>query len=140
MKRLRFVVFWLHLAAGVTAGLVILVMSITGALLALKPQILNAIEKDVRFVTAPASATRMGVRAIVASVERERPGAKPATVALQSDRRASAAVSLGRDGTVRGIHAGFAGRASGEFYTQTKREVTDLLEKLLAENNTVASR
>ena len=48
MRQLRATVFWLHLAAGVTAGLVILVMSITGALLALKPQILNVITKELR--------------------------------------------------------------------------------------------
>ena len=47
---------------------------------------------------------------------------------------------LGRDGRVRGVHAGFAGRASGEFYTQTKREVTDLVEGLLAESTSAAAR
>ena len=47
---------------------------------------------------------------------------------------------LGRDGRVRGVHAGFAGRASGEFYTQTKREVTDLVESLLAEATSAAAR
>jgi hypothetical protein len=44
MKAFRTALFWLHLAAGVAAGLVILVMSVTGALLALKPQIVNRIE------------------------------------------------------------------------------------------------
>ena len=47
---------------------------------------------------------------------------------------------LGRDGRVRGVHAGFAGRASGEFYTQTKREVTDLVENLLAESTSANAR
>ena len=47
---------------------------------------------------------------------------------------------LGRDGRVRGVHAGFAGRASGEFYTRTRREVTDLVERLLAESTGAAAR
>lgn len=47
---------------------------------------------------------------------------------------------LGRDGRVRGVHAGFAGRASGEFYTQTKREVTNLVESLLADSTSAAAR
>ena len=47
---------------------------------------------------------------------------------------------LGRDGRVRGVHAGFAGRASGEFYTETKREVTELVEGLLAETASAAVR
>jgi hypothetical protein len=46
----------------------------------------------------------------------------------------------GRDGRVRGVHAGFAGRASGEFYTQTKREVTLLVENLLAESTSATAR
>ncbi len=47
---------------------------------------------------------------------------------------------LGRDGKVRGVHAGFAGRASGEFYTKTKHEVTELLEHLLAETTSASAR
>ena len=42
---------------------------------------------------------------------------------------------------MRGVHAGFAGRASGEFYTQTtKREVTLLVENLLAESTSATAR
>jgi peroxiredoxin len=47
---------------------------------------------------------------------------------------------LGRDGRVRSVHAGFAGRASGEFYAQTKREVTELVERLLGESTSAAAR
>lgn len=46
---------------------------------------------------------------------------------------------LARDGKVRGVHAGFAGRASGEFYTQTRHEITELLERLLAESTSAAA-
>ncbi len=41
---------------------------------------------------------------------------------------------LGRDGRVRSVHAGFAGKASGEFHEEMRADVTHLLEKLLAEN------
>lgn len=47
---------------------------------------------------------------------------------------------LGRDGRVRSVHAGFAGRASGEFYTQTKHEVTGLVERLLGETTSATAR
>jgi uncharacterized iron-regulated membrane protein len=100
MKRVRSIVFWLHLVAGVAAGVVILDMSVTGALLALKPQILNAIESNVRTVTPSSGATRLGVQAMLAAVHQERPDARPATITLQADPTASAAVSLGRDGTI----------------------------------------
>ena len=45
---------------------------------------------------------------------------------------------LGRDHRVRGTHAGFAGRASGEFHLQTKDEITGIIERLLAENTSAA--
>jgi peroxiredoxin len=40
---------------------------------------------------------------------------------------------LGRDGRVRSVHAGFAGKASGEYHIELRAEVTRLVERLLAE-------
>jgi thiol-disulfide isomerase/thioredoxin len=41
---------------------------------------------------------------------------------------------LGRDGRVRGVHAGFPSPASGSFYEEAREEVTTLVEALLAES------
>jgi len=41
---------------------------------------------------------------------------------------------IGRDGRVRAVHAGFPGKASGEFHTQAKEESTATVERLLAES------
>ena len=43
---------------------------------------------------------------------------------------------VGRDGRVRGAHAGFPSPGSGELYRQAKEEFTAKVEKLLAENQT----
>jgi thiol-disulfide isomerase/thioredoxin len=43
---------------------------------------------------------------------------------------------LGRDGRVRAVHAGFPSPASGSFYTETQREITSQIERLLAEPET----
>jgi peroxiredoxin len=40
---------------------------------------------------------------------------------------------LGRDGRVRGVHAGFPSPGSGEFYRKAEREMTAEVERLLAE-------
>ena len=40
---------------------------------------------------------------------------------------------LGRDGRVRSVHAGFASVAMGDFHTRLKEEITNLVERLLAE-------
>jgi thiol-disulfide isomerase/thioredoxin len=44
-----------------------------------------------------------------------------------------ATVFVGRDGTVKAVHSGFASPASGEFNAQLKREFTARIEQLLAE-------
>ena len=44
-----------------------------------------------------------------------------------------ATVFIGRDGTVRNVHSGFASPASGEFNQQLKMEFTSKIEALLAE-------
>jgi len=42
-------------------------------------------------------------------------------------------VFVGRDGTVRAVHSGFASPASGQFHAQLKKEFTERIEQLLAE-------
>jgi thiol-disulfide isomerase/thioredoxin len=46
---------------------------------------------------------------------------------------------VGRDGLVKGAHAGFPGKASGVLYDQARREFTAMVEKLLTERE-VSSR
>jgi len=49
-------------------------------------------------------------------------------------------IFLGRDGLVRGVHAGFAAAASGAFHTNAKEEITATVERLLAETLTTRSQ
>ena len=43
-------------------------------------------------------------------------------------------IYLGRDGRVRSVHAGFASAATGEEHVRLKAEITELIERLLAED------
>jgi thiol-disulfide isomerase/thioredoxin len=45
---------------------------------------------------------------------------------------------VGRDGRVRAVHAGFAGRASADVHTETKQHVTRQIEGLLAERTSTS--
>jgi thiol-disulfide isomerase/thioredoxin len=49
-------------------------------------------------------------------------------------------IFLGRDGLVRGVHAGFAGAASGVFHDNAKEEITATVERLLAERAATSAR
>ena len=45
-------------------------------------------------------------------------------------------IFVGKDGLVRGVHAGFAGPVSGVFHQNAKEEITATVERLLAEKST----
>ena len=51
-----------------------------------------------------------------------------------------ATVFVGRDGLVKGIHAGFAAPASGQFHEELKAEFTSTIERLLAERSSTADQ
>ena len=59
MKTFRSVLFWLHLAAGLLAGLVVGIMCFTGAALAFEQEIVAWAERDARKVTPPARGTAL---------------------------------------------------------------------------------
>lgn len=99
MKLFRSILFWTHLTAGVLGGIVILVMSFTGVVLALKPQIQNWIERDVRYV-APQDAPRLTAQQLLAAVKNTKPESSPQTLALDRNPGTAAIVSLGRDGNI----------------------------------------
>ena len=99
MKPLRTFIFWLHLAAGVAAGLVILVMSATGAVLAFKPQILNRIDRGVRFVE-PTGSPRLSPSQLLAAARASRPDIQPASIVFDRDPVGVCRLSLGREGTI----------------------------------------
>ena len=99
MKLLRSVLFWSHLTAGVLASVVILVMSFTGVVLALKPQIQNWIERDVRYVT-PQSSPRLSASKLLTAVKDAKLETFPQSLALARDPAAAAAVNLGREGNL----------------------------------------
>jgi hypothetical protein len=47
---------------------------------------------------------------------------------------------IGRDGKVRAIHTGFAGKASGELHDEMDREINETLRQLLSENTTALAQ
>ncbi len=53
MKSFRSVIFWIHLAVGVTAGIVIFIMSVTGVALTYEKQMIEWADRNAW--TAPAS-------------------------------------------------------------------------------------
>ena len=93
----RTVLFWTHLVAGVTAGVVVLVMSVTGVLLTYEKQMV-AWAEQLPAAAAPAGAPRLPVESLLASARAARPEATPTPVTIKADRFAPAIVAFGREG------------------------------------------
>lgn len=104
---IRTTLFWLHLAIGVSAGVIILLMSATGVLLAFERQIVAWAERDLH--ASPAEIAR-GPLPLATIVERAAAGQENpvSAITLRSDPAAPLAVSFGRGRTI------FVNRYTGE--------------------------
>jgi uncharacterized iron-regulated membrane protein len=90
--------FWIHLTAGCVAGLVILVMSVTGILLAYRRQIINW--GDRRFQAQPAAgAQRLPLEDLLETAQ-EAQGRPPSNITVRADSAAPVAFDFGRERTV----------------------------------------
>jgi uncharacterized iron-regulated membrane protein len=125
--KLRKSIFWLHLTAGVVVGSVILVMSVTGVLLAFERQIVAYAERDMLTVTSTASdAPRLSLDILVAKARETVPLGTPSGITLSADPTAAPMVNFGREHTV--FVDPYTGTVRGNGNTATRdffRVVTD---------------
>ena len=98
MKSFRKVVFWMHLTAGATAGVIIFVMCVTGALLAFERQVIEYAEDDVRHVMITDAAAKLPPQQIIEKLRASRSDSKPSAMSITNDADAAWLVNLGRDG------------------------------------------
>ena len=96
----RKVLFWMHLTAGVTCGIVILIMCVTGTALAFEKQINAWLERsDARVVHAAQGSARLPLETLLAKVKDQKPGA-PSAITVRSGATEPVEVSMGRAGTL----------------------------------------
>ncbi|MBO0800857.1 MAG: PepSY domain-containing protein, partial [Blastocatellia bacterium] len=75
MNRFRKIIFWCHLPIGVTAGVVILIMSATGVLLTYEKQIIAWADMRGHRVAPPsAESARLPLETLLEIVRKARPG------------------------------------------------------------------
>jgi len=94
----RKILFWLHLAAGVAAGLVILVMAVSGILISYERQITEAANGFA--LTVPADGKKLGVEEMMAALQAEQAGAAPTALTVSSDPSQPVAFQFGKEKTV----------------------------------------
>ena len=89
--KLRRILFWIHLSAGVIAGVVIFTMSVTGVILAYQRQILRWANREYR-VQSNAGEQQLSVTEILAKLKNQ-----PSAITLRPDDGAAVEVTTGRD-------------------------------------------
>lgn len=100
MKKLRKLIFWCHLPVGVTAGVVILVMCVTGVLLSFERQITSwADTQGYRSAPPNAETQHLPVETLIAKA-RETRGNNPSSITLKADPSAPAEIGFGRETTL----------------------------------------
>lgn len=97
----RKTLFWLHLVAGLLAGIAIAIMCFTGTMIAFEKEIVAWAERDARRVVPPAgNPETLPVAALLKSAQEFRADSRPTSITFAADRHAAVSVSFGRDDTV----------------------------------------
>src|SRR5688500_18976005 len=94
--KLRSLIFWPHLVAGVLAGIVILLMSVTGVLLTYERQILAWADSQYRSVAPTPHAMSLSVDTIVGRLRESHPDLMPTGFTLRSHADAPLTVTSGQ--------------------------------------------
>jgi uncharacterized iron-regulated membrane protein len=94
MKSFRSILFWMHLACGAAAGVVILIMCVTGVALTYEKQMLEWADRRAWTAPSPAGARPLPPETLLAKVIEAQSGAAPTGITLRADPAAPATVTL----------------------------------------------
>jgi uncharacterized iron-regulated membrane protein len=120
---LRTLIFWPHLIAGVSAGVVILLMSVTGVLLTYERQMIAWADSHFRSVPPSPEAARLSVETLLGRFAQERPDLVPTAITIGSAPDAPVVVSVPQ----RTVYAdAYSGVLLGEGSQGVRRFMTEL--------------
>jgi len=94
--KLKRIIFWSHLTAGVTAGLVILMMSVTGVLLTFERQMLGWAEQS--YSVAYTGQQRLPAEQLLSLAREAVPSASNLSLIYYKDNRSPVKIAIGRSG------------------------------------------
>ena len=94
MRPLRTVIFWIHLAAGAAAGIVILIMSVTGTALTFEKQMIERADRRAWAAPSTAGARPLPPETLLAKVVEATQGTALTGITLRSDPAAPATITF----------------------------------------------
>ena len=92
--KLRTLIFWPHLLAGVTAGIVILVMSVTGVLLTYERQLIAWSDSQYRSTVPAQGSDRLSVETLLQTIRTEHPDVAVNAITVGSAPDAAVTVAV----------------------------------------------
>jgi uncharacterized iron-regulated membrane protein len=92
--KLRTLIFWPHLVAGLTAGVVILVMSVTGVLLTYERQLVAWSDSHYRSTVPAAGANRLPVETLLQTIREQHPDIAPTALTVGAAADAPVTVTV----------------------------------------------
>jgi uncharacterized iron-regulated membrane protein len=95
----RKTVFWLHLSAGISAGVFILIMAATGVLLSFERQIVEFVDRDIEYVSVPQDPQSGSLNDLLEAVRRADFG-EPTAIVVRNHPQAAMEFTLGRSKSV----------------------------------------
>jgi uncharacterized iron-regulated membrane protein len=122
----RKTLFWLHLAAGLIAGLAIAVMCFTGTVLAFEKELTAWAERDARRIAPPApNAPRLSLAELQSRFAAARPGLVPTGITVSADPLAAVAFATARAGVL------YVNPHTGEVRAPRSRVMADFMRTML---------
>jgi uncharacterized iron-regulated membrane protein len=110
--KLRKIIFWLHLTAGVFAGIVVLIMSVTGVALTYQKQMTEWADKTYWPPVSTTSSERLSTESLLSKVISAKPDGVPSAITFYSDPAAPAMVTIGQGRNV--YVSRYTGEVGGE--------------------------
>ena len=121
----RRAIFWLHLAVGVTAAIVVLMLAATGVILTYEAQLNRWALRDYRADPPAGDVAPLRLDELIARVVPERPAGRVASVTLNNDPRDPAVVRTDAGDTIYADR--FSGEALGDGDTRMRRFLRGVL-------------
>jgi len=119
---LRTVFFWIHLAAGLLAGILVLTMSVTGVALTYERQLIRWSDREFQSIRLGA-APPLSVERLLEEFKRQRPDAEASGITLSATPTDPVAIAVGQ----RPVYLdAYSGRVLGDANQGVRRTLSDL--------------
>lgn len=114
-------IFWGHLIAGLTAGVVILSMAVTGLMISFEAQLLDWANRGLRVTPG---AAHLGIEALLSKVHETKPELNPSSITWKADPAMPVTLSMGKESVF------FANPYTGELLGEGHRAWRDFFHSV----------